>query len=174
MAVLRGLSGGQYSYLAMALSLFLPSLLFLVALTEQTVNLNLGNGVKKAPTPYLGAAGLTPFLGFNPYARSIGPMINLDLPHFDVKKVPSAYIGANGLLMPYVGINPYLRSIAPPAGSFSPAMMPYGPAATRTLPTRAAPLSVWWLPPNQKWRILCLRQRMCLQRLLLLQLQPES
>ena len=112
----------------MALSLFLPFLLFLVALTEQTVNLNLGNGVKKAPTPYLGAAGLTPFLGFNPYARSIGPMINLDLPHFDVKKVPSGYIGANGLLTPFVGINPYLRSIAPPAGSFSPAMMPYGPA----------------------------------------------
>ena len=110
----------------MALNLILPSLV-LAAVTGTTINLDLGNGVKKAPTPYLGAAGLTPFLGFNPYTRSIGPTINLDL-GLGVKKVPSAYIGANGLLTPFIGLNPYLRTMGPPAGRFSPEMVPYGPA----------------------------------------------
>ena len=107
--------------------LLLPFLVSM-AVTGTSINLDLGNGVKKAPTPYLGAAGLTPFLGFNPYTRSIGPTINLDL-GLGVKKVPSAYIGANGLLTPFIGLNPYLRSIGPPAGRFSPEMVPYGLAA---------------------------------------------
>ena len=107
----------------------LPSLVLVAAVMGTRINLDLGNGVKKAPTPYLGVAGLTPFLGFNPYTRSIGPTINLDL-GLGVKKVPSAYIGANGLLTPFIGLNPYLRrSIAgPPEGRFSPEMIPYGPA----------------------------------------------
>ena len=109
------LSGGN-CYIAMAINYLLLPFLVLVAVKGQTINVDLGLGVKKAPTPYLGAAGLTPFLGFNPYMRSISPpKINLDLPHFDVTKLSSAYIGANNLLTPFIGNNPYLgRSINPP------------------------------------------------------------
>ena len=96
----------------MALKLLFFTSLLLVAVMGRTINLELGNGIKKvAPTPYLGSAGLTPFLGLNPYTRSIGPTINLDFGLGVKKKVPSAYVGANRLLLPFIGINPYLRSI---------------------------------------------------------------
>ena len=73
-----------------------------------TIHLDLGNGIKKAaPSPYLGASGLTPFIGLA-HMRSIGPTVNLDFGLGIKKKVPSAYVGANGLLMPFIGINPYL------------------------------------------------------------------
>ena len=60
----------------MALNLFLPSLVAVSVTGKNMINLDfpLGLGVKKSPTPYLGFAGLTPFLGLNPYLRSLTPV----------------------------------------------------------------------------------------------------
>ena len=60
----------------MALNLFLPSLVAVSVTGKNMINLDfpLGLGVKKSPTPYLGFAGLTPFLGLNPYLRSLTPL----------------------------------------------------------------------------------------------------
>ena len=116
----------------MALKLLFLTSIVLVAVTGRTINLEFGNGIKKAaPTPYLGSAGLTPFLGLNPYTRSIGPTINLDFGLGVKKKVPSAYVGANGLLLPFIGINPYLRSI----GRFSAYGAPAPPSPPLAYPS---------------------------------------